>query len=48
VTDKPRRSLPSWMPNPIDSFGLFGVEALTVIVLASVSVGVATVALWLF
>ncbi len=48
MKDMPQRSLPSWMPNPIDSFGLFGVEALTVIVLAFISVGVAAFALWLF
>ena len=48
MKDESRRSLPSWMPNPIDSFGLFGVEAATVIVLAFISVGVAAFALWLF
>jgi hypothetical protein len=36
------------MPNPIDSIGLFAVEALTVVVLALVGVGVAAIALWLF
>jgi hypothetical protein len=48
MTDNAKRSLPSWMPNPIDSFGLFGVEALTVVILAIVAIGVAAFALWLF
>ena len=48
MTGRTRRSLPSWMPNPIDSIGLFAVEALTVVVLALVGVGVAAIALWLF
>lgn len=43
-----KRTLPSWMPNPIDSVGLFVVEAMTVIVLGFVAVGVAAVALWLY
>ncbi len=43
-----KRFLPSWMPNPIDSVGLFVVEAVTVAVLALVGIGVATVAFWLF
>jgi hypothetical protein len=36
------------MPNPIDSIGLFAVEALTVVVMAFIAVGVAALALWLF
>lgn len=42
------RYLPAWMPNPIDSIGLFAVEALAVVVMASIAVGVAALALWLF
>ncbi len=42
------RYLPAWMPNPIDSIGLFAVEALTVVVMAFIAVGVAALALWLF
>lgn len=48
MTRNPKRSLPSWMPNPIDSVGLFAVEAVTVMVLALVGIGVAAIALWLF
>jgi hypothetical protein len=36
------------MPNPIDSVGLFVVEAMTVIVLGFVAIGVAAVALWFY
>jgi hypothetical protein len=36
------------MPNPIDSIGLFAVEALAVVVMAFIAVGVAALALWLF
>jgi len=48
VTDKEKRSLPSWMPNPIDSVGLFAVEAMTVAALALAAIGVAAFAIWLF
>lgn len=48
MTEGRDRFLPAWMPNPIDSVGLFGVEALTVVVLAFVAVGVAVLALWIF
>lgn len=48
MTNRNRRSLPSWMPNPIDSIGLFAVEAMTVAVLALAAIGVASLALWLF
>jgi hypothetical protein len=47
MTDGGKRSLPSWMPNPIDSVGLFGVETLTVVVLALIAIGVAAIALWI-
>jgi hypothetical protein len=42
------RLLPAWMPNPIDSVGLFVAEALTVVVLGFVSIGVAAIALWIY
>ncbi|GMQ92667.1 MAG: hypothetical protein BMS9Abin12_0144 [Acidimicrobiia bacterium] len=46
MTRKP--SLPSWMPNPGNSVRLFAFEAMTVLVLAVISIGLAFVALWLF
>lgn len=48
MSNDQRRYLPAWMPNPIDSIGLFAVEALAVVVMALVAAGVAAVALWLF
>jgi hypothetical protein len=48
MTAERKRILPAWMPDPIDSFGLFAVEALTVVVLAMVAMGVATIALWIY
>ncbi len=48
MTGNGRRSLPSWMPNPIDSVGMFAVEALTVVVLAIIATGIAALALWLY
>jgi hypothetical protein len=48
VKDQGGRFLPAWMPNPIDSIGLFAVEALAVVVMALVAVGLAAFSLWLF
>jgi hypothetical protein len=48
MTEDRERFLPAWMPNPIDSMGLFVVEALTVLVLAIVAIGVAMIALWIY
>lgn len=48
MTEDRKRFLPAWMPNPVDSVGLFGVEALTVVVLGLFAVGVAVVALWIY
>jgi hypothetical protein len=48
MTEDRERFLPAWMPNPMDSLGLFGVEALTVVVLGFIAIGVAAVALWIY
>ena len=48
MTEERKRLLPAWMPDPIDSFGLFAVEALTVVVLAIVAIGIAAIALWIY
>ncbi len=48
MTGGAKRSLPSWMPDPIDSIGLFAVEAVAVFVLAVIAFGIAAVALWVF
>jgi hypothetical protein len=48
MTEGRERFLPAWMPNPIDSVGLFVVEALTVLVMAFVAIGVAMLALWIY
>lgn len=48
MTDERKRLLPAWMPDPIDSFGLFAVEAVTVVILAIMAIGVATIALWIY
>jgi hypothetical protein len=48
VKGERERLLPAWMPNPIDSIGLFAVEALAVVVMALVAVGLAAFSLWLF
>jgi hypothetical protein len=48
MTEERKRLLPAWMPDPIDSFGLFAVEALTVVVLAIVAIAVAAIALWIY
>ncbi len=42
------RFLPAWMPNPVDSIGLFAVEALAVVIMALIAVGLAAFSLWLF
>ena len=43
-----RRILPVWMPNPVDSIGLFAVEALAVVVMALIAIALAAFSLWLF
>jgi hypothetical protein len=48
MTEGRERFLPAWMPNPIDSVGLFVVEALTVLAMAFVAIGVAMLALWIY
>jgi len=39
--------MPDWAPNPLAAGALFAVEALIVLALALISLGVAALALWI-
>ncbi|MEN8040005.1 MAG: hypothetical protein ABFR95_00705 [Actinomycetota bacterium] len=47
MTPSGGRKLPSWMPDPIDSIGLFVFEIAAVGILAAAGVVTAIIALWL-
>ena len=47
MTERRRRRRSGWVPDPLGALAAFATEAMIVVVLGLVTVGVATLAIWL-